>query len=51
LEELTAMIEAFTSLEKAAKYMNLFIYQEKTKDMSVTKKSHVNYPHHLEVGS
>ena len=45
------MIEAFTSLEKAAKDMNLFINQEKTKYMPVTKKSHANYPHHLEVGS
>jgi sorting nexin-29 len=47
----SAMIEAFTSLEKAAKDMNLFINQEKTKYMPVTKKSHENYPHHLEVGS
>jgi len=31
--------------------MNLFINQEKTKYMPVTKKSHANYPHHLEVGS
>jgi sorting nexin-29 len=45
-----AMIEAFTSLEKAAKDMSLFINQEKTKYMPVTKKSHANYPHHLEVG-
>jgi sorting nexin-29 len=29
----SAMIEAFTSLEKAAKDMNLFINQEKTKYM------------------
>ena len=45
------MIEAFTSLERAAKDMNLFINQEKTKYMPVTKKSHANYRHHLEVGS
>jgi hypothetical protein len=45
------MIEAFTSLEKAAKDMNLFINQEKIKYMPVTKKSHTNYPHLLEVGS
>jgi sorting nexin-29 len=47
----SAMIEAFNSLEKAAKDMNLFINQEKPKYMPVTKKSHANYPHHLEVGS
>jgi hypothetical protein len=45
------MIEAFNSLVKAAKDMNQFINQGKTKYMSVTKKSHANYPHHLEVGS
>jgi len=45
-----AMIEAFTSLEKAAKGMNLFINQEKTKYMPVTKKSHASYPYYLEVG-
>jgi len=44
------MIEAFTSLEKAAKGMNLFINQEKTKYMPVTKKSHASYPHYLEGG-
>jgi hypothetical protein len=44
------MIEAFNSLEKAAKDMNLLINQEKTKYMPVTKRSHANYPHHLEVG-
>ena len=44
------MIEAFTTLEKAAKGMNLIINQEKTKYMPVTKKSHTSYPHHLEVG-
>ena len=31
--------------------MTLFINQEKTKYMPVTKKSQPNYPHHLEVGS
>ena len=31
--------------------MNLFINQEKTKYMPITKKSYANYPHHLEVGS
>ena len=31
--------------------MNLFINQEKTKYMPVTKKSHASYTHHLEVGS
>jgi len=45
-----AMIEAFTSLERAAKGVNLFINQEKTKYMSVTKKSHASCPHYLEVG-
>jgi len=45
-----AMTEAFTSLEKAAKDMNLFINQEKTKYMLVTRKSHASYPHYLEVG-
>jgi hypothetical protein len=44
------MIEAFNSLEKAAKDMNLPINQDKTKYMPVTKRSHANYPHHLEVG-
>jgi len=44
------MIEAITSLEKAAKGMNLFINQEKTKYMPVTKNSHTSYPHYLEVG-
>ena len=46
----SAMIEAFTSLEKAAKSMNLFINQEKAKYMPVTKNSHAGYPHYLEVG-
>jgi len=46
----SAMIEAFTSLERAAKGMNLFINQEKTKYISVTKKSHSIYLHYLEVG-
>jgi hypothetical protein len=45
------MIEAFTSLEKAAKDINLFINQEEAKYMPVGKKSHANYPYHLEVGS
>ena len=31
--------------------MNLFINQEKTRYMPVTKNSHANYPHRLEVGS
>ena len=44
------MIEAFTILEKTAKGMNLFINQEKTKYMPVTKKSHASYPHYLEGG-
>ena len=44
------MTEAFTSLEMAAECMNLFINQEKTKYMPVTKKSHASYPHYLEVG-
>jgi hypothetical protein len=47
----SAMIEAFNSLEKAAKDMNLLINQDKTKYMPVTKRSHIHYPHHLEVGS
>jgi hypothetical protein len=46
----SAMIEAFTSLENAAKSMNLFINQEKTKYMPVTKKSRASYPHYLEAG-
>jgi sorting nexin-29 len=46
----TIQISAFTTLEKAAKGMNLFINQEKTKCMPVTKKSHANYPHYLEAG-
>jgi hypothetical protein len=50
LEAQAAMIEAFTSLEKAANDMNFFVNQEKTKNMPVTKKSHANYPHNLEVG-
>jgi hypothetical protein len=45
-----AMTEAFTSLEKAAKDLNLFINQEKTKYMPVNKKSHASYPHYLKVG-
>ena len=45
------MIEAFPTLEKAAKGMNLIINQEKTKYMPVTKKNHASYPHHLEVGT
>ena len=45
-----AMTEAFTSLEKAAKGMNLFINQEKTKYTPVTEKSHDNYPQYLDVG-
>ena len=43
-------VEAFISLEKAAKGMNLFINQEKTKYVPVTKKSHASYPHYVEVG-
>ena len=31
--------------------MNLFMNQEKTKYMPVTKKNHANYSHYLEVGS
>jgi hypothetical protein len=46
----SAMIEAFTSLEKAVRNMNLLIDQEKTKYMPVTKKSHASYSHYLEVG-
>jgi sorting nexin-29 len=46
----TAMIETFSILEKAANGMKLFINQEKTKYMSITKKSHPSYPHYLEVG-
>jgi sorting nexin-29 len=46
----SAMIEAFTSLEKAAKSMNLLINQEKTKYMPVTKNSRASRPHYLEVG-
>lgn len=39
------MIEAFTSLENAAKGINPFINQEKTKYMPVTKNSRASYPH------
>jgi len=46
----SAMLEAFTSLDKAAESLNLFINQEKTKYMPVTKKSHASHPHYLEVG-
>jgi len=46
----SAMIETFTSLETAARSMNLLINQEKTKYMPVTKKGHASYPHYLEVG-
>ena len=46
----SAKNEALTSLEKAAKGMNLFINQEKTKYMPVTKDSHASYPYNLEVG-
>jgi len=45
------MIDAFTSLEKAVKGMNMFIKQEKTKYMPVTKKSHASHPHYLAVGA
>jgi hypothetical protein len=45
----SAMIEAFNSLEKAAKDMNLFVNQEKTKYMPVTRRDHAHYPYHLEV--
>jgi hypothetical protein len=44
------MIEAFKSFEKAAKDKKLFVNQEKTKYMPVTKRSHAHYPYHLEVG-
>jgi len=43
------MIDAFTSLEKAAKGTNLFNNQEKTKYVPVTKKSHASHPHLPEV--
>ena len=46
----SVMTEAFTSFEKAAKGMNLFINQEKTKCMPVTKKNHASYLRYLEVG-
>ena len=46
----SAMIEAFTSLENAAKGTNLLIKHEMTKYTSVTKKSHAIYPHYQEVG-
>ena len=46
----SAMIEAFNSLEKAARDMNLLINQDKTKYMPVTKRSHAHYPYQLEVG-
>ena len=41
----SAMIEAFNSLEKAARDMNLFINQHKTKYMPVTKRGHAHHPH------
>jgi len=44
----SAMTEAFTSLEKAATSMNLFVNQNKY--MPVTRKSHTGYCHYLEAG-
>ena len=44
------MIDAFTNLDKTTKDMNLFINQENTKYVPVTRKSHANYPNYLEVG-
>ena len=46
----SAMIEAFTSSEKAAKNINLLINQEQTKDMPVTRNSHASSPSYLEPG-
>jgi hypothetical protein len=46
----SAMTDAFTSLEKATKGMNLFINQGKAKYLPVTKNSHASYPHYLDVG-
>ena len=46
----SVMIEAFTTLGKAAKGMILIINPEKTNCMPVTRKSHASYPHYLEVG-
>jgi hypothetical protein len=41
----SAMFETFTTFKKATKGMNLFINQEKTKYMPVTKNSRASYPH------
>jgi hypothetical protein len=45
-----AMKEAFISLEKVAKEMNLHVNQEKTKYMPVTKKDYAHIPSHIEIG-
>jgi sorting nexin-29 len=42
-----AMIEAFITLEKAAKEIGLQVNQEKTKYIPVTKKSHAHIPLHI----
>jgi hypothetical protein len=47
---MSAMIEALTSLKKAAKDMNLLINQEKTKYIAVTKKIYARYRRYLQVG-
>jgi hypothetical protein len=46
----TAMKEAFISLEKVAKEMNLQVNQEKTKYMPVTKEDYAYIPSHIEIG-
>jgi hypothetical protein len=45
------MIEAFITLEKAAKEMGLQVNQEKTKYMPVTKKSYAHIPLHIDIGA
>jgi sorting nexin-29 len=47
----TAMKEAFTNLEKAAKKMHLNVNQEKTKYMPVTRKDCTSYPSYIEIES
>jgi sorting nexin-29 len=47
----TAMKEAFTKSEKAAKKTHLNINQEKTKYMPVTRKDCTSYPSYIEIGS
>ena len=47
----SAVIEAFISIENAAKRMDLHINQGRTKYVPVIKKSHASYPSYLAAGS